>query len=217
MGIVRSVYPDVHVAEDKSANSTESHATGTVAISQPVVIELVDEPVTETYLEVIDTASGNRVISAIEFLSPTNKQPGDGIEIYLRKQREYRAAGVSQVEIDLTRQGDRSLVLPLLQIPREHRTLYAVCVRRGWQPHKLEAYPIPLQLPLPTIGVPLDASHEDVPLSLQSLVAQCYSNGRYGTGIDYRAEPSPTLPPEDAAWAGQLLVSKGFRPPTPEA
>ena len=64
-----------------------------------------DEPVTETYLKIVDATSGNRIITAIEFLSPTNKLPGDGNDMYIRKQREYRAAGVNQVEIDLTRAG----------------------------------------------------------------------------------------------------------------
>jgi len=207
----RSVYPDAHVVDGGKANHARP-ATGSAAtITQPVVIELLDEPATETYLEIIDTVSGNRVITAIEFLSPTNKQPGDGNGMYVRKQREYRAAGVSQVEIDLTRQGDRALVLPMIRIPREHRTLYAGCVRRGWQPQKLEAYPMPLRQPLPTIGIPLDATHDDVPLPLQTLVAQCYANGRYDSVIDYQIDPHPPLPPDERAWAEQLLRSKGLR------
>jgi len=210
----RSVYPDVHVVDGERGNDSRSTAGSAATITQPVVIELLDEPVTETYLEIIDTASGNRVITAIEFLSPTNKQPGDGNDMYVRKQREYRAAGVSQVEIDLTRQGDRSLVLPMIQIPREHRTLYVACVRRGWQPQKLEAYPMPLQQPLPTIGIPLDTSHNDVPLQLQTLVTQCYVNGRYDSGIDYQLDPHPPLPPDDNAWTEQLLRSKGLKQPS---
>jgi hypothetical protein len=73
-----------------------------VEVEERVFVELRDEPITETYLEIIDTASGNKVLTAIEFLSPTNKSPGDGSELYLRKQHEYRVAGVSLVEIDLT-------------------------------------------------------------------------------------------------------------------
>jgi hypothetical protein len=209
----RNVYPDAHVVDEGDAHGARPSAGGAPTITRPVVIELLDEPATETYLEIVDTASGNRVITAIEFLSPTNKRPGDGNEMYVRKQREYRAAGVSQVEIDLTRQGDRSLVMPIVRIPPEHRTLYAGCVRRGWQPQKLEAYPMPLRQPLPTIGVPLDASNEDVPLPLQTLVAQCYANGQYDRGIDYQTDPHPPLPPDDRAWAEELLHSKGLRRP----
>jgi hypothetical protein len=82
-------------------------------LAEPLVIEIPDEPLTESYLEIVDVTSGNRVITAIEFLSPTNKTAGDGNELYVQKQREYRAARVSLVEIDLTRQGNRGAVLPL--------------------------------------------------------------------------------------------------------
>ncbi len=168
------------------------------------------EPVTETYLEIIDTASGNKVVTALEFLSPTNKSAGDGSDMYVRKQREYRAAGVNQVEIDLTRYGDRSLVFPMTHIPREHRTLYLACVRRSGQPATIEAYPLPLQQPLSTLGVPLSAAHADVPLDLQLLVTQCYRNGRYDD-IDYSQDLLPPLPPDDATWADGLLREKGLR------
>ena len=166
--------------------------------------------VRETYLEIIDTTSGNRVVTAIEFPSPTNKIGGDGNDLYVRKQREYRAGKVTRVEIDLTREGDRSLVLPMTQIPQEHRTLYLACVRRGWQPWRIEAHPMPLHLPLRIIGVPLQESLEDVPLDLQALIAQCYRNGRYDDP-DYRADPQPPLPAPEAAWADELLRKAGRR------
>lgn len=206
----RSIYPDVYVVDREHARESPGATTNRVAIAEPIVIELPDEPITETYLEVIDAASGNQVIAAIEFLSPTNKQPGDGNDLYVRKQREYRAAGVSQVEIDLTRQGDRSLVLPMMAIPARDRSTYLACVRRGWVRLKIEAYPMPLGEPLPTIAIPLDDSHPDAPLELQALVDQCYRNGRYDD-IDYTVDPPPPLPPEEAAWADQLLRAKGLR------
>jgi hypothetical protein len=205
----RSIWPDAHVVERDRADSGGATASAAV-ITEPVVIELPDEPVTETYLEIVDPASGNRVITAIEFLSPTNKTSGDGYDLYVQKQREYRAAGVSQVEIDLTRQGDRSSVLPLTRIPRRHRALYLACVRRSWQPTKIEAYPMPLAQPLATIGVPLDQAHADVPLNLQDLITLVYRNGRYDD-IDYRQEPDPRLQKKEAVWADELLRARGLR------
>jgi hypothetical protein len=203
----RSVYPDVHVVHrDRLTTPT----VGDRAITEPVVIELPDEPATETYLEIIDTASGNRVITALEFISPANKTTGDGNELYLRKQQDYRVAGVSQVEVDLTRRGDRWLVFPMARIPRKHRTTYLACVRRSWEPQKIEAYPVPLQEGLPTIGIPLVDSVADAPLNLQGLVDVCYRKGRYDD-MNYRDEPDPKLQPADAAWADQLLRSKGLR------
>ena len=206
----RTVVPDVYVAQGPAPKPRQGPAASGPTIAEPVVIELSDEPVTETYLEIIDTASGNKVITAIEMLSPTNKTPGDGNDMYVRKQREYRAVGVSQVEIDLTRQGDRSLVFPMTHIPPQHRTLYLACVGRSWRPSKIETYPLPLQHPLPIIGVPLAPADADVPLDLQRLVTECYRNGRYDD-MDYRKDLSPPLPPEDAAWTDQLLRGKSLR------
>ena len=205
----RGVYPDVHVV-DRGGSHQPTTATGDMAIAEPIVIELPDEPITETYLEIVDVTSGNRVITAVEFLSPTNKMAGDGNDLYVRKQRDYRGGAVSQVEIDLTQQGDRWLVLPMTRIPPKHRTTYRACVRRSWERQKIEAYPMPLEERLPTIGIPLNRSDADAPLNLQALVDQCYRNGRYDD-IDYRRDPEPGLSPEDAAWADQLLRSKGLR------
>lgn len=206
----RVVVPDVSVVERPETAQPHRRATDGKAIAEPVVIELSDEPVTESYLEIIDTASGNQVVAALEFLSPTNKMAGDGNDLYVKKQREYRAGGVSQVEVDLTRTGDRNLVFPMTRIPRHHRALYLACVRRSWQPTRIEAYPLTLQQPLPSIGVPLQEHGGDVSLDLQSLVELCYRNGRYDD-LDYRQEPVPSLPAEDAAWADRRLRERGLR------
>jgi hypothetical protein len=50
--------------------------------------------------------SGNRIVTVIEFLSPTNKVRGPGQDEYLKKQSELRQGGVNLVEIDLVRSGD---------------------------------------------------------------------------------------------------------------
>ncbi|MCU0979442.1 MAG: DUF4058 family protein [Pirellulaceae bacterium] len=203
----RTIWPDVHVVERPKPGSSGSDAASATAIAEPVVLELLDEPVTETYLEIVDATSGNRVITAIEFLSPTNKLPGDGNDLYVRKQREYRSGGVNQVEIDLTRQGDRSAVFPLASLAHRYRSLYLAWVRRSWQPTKVEVYPLPLQQPLPAIGIPLGSEHADVPLDLQAIVTQCYRNGRYAD-IDYRRPLQPPLPAQDAAWADEFRRSR---------
>ena len=98
----------------------------------------------------------------------------------------------------------------MTQIPPQYRGTYLACVRRSWRPRNIEAYPMPIEHSLPTIGIPLDQSHDDVPLELQTLITQCYRNGRY-EDIDYRANLHPTLPQPEAQWADQLLRAKGLR------
>jgi hypothetical protein len=208
----RVVYPDVHVVESpKSETAGVATASATeVDVAEPVVIHTRDEPATETYLEIVEVGSGNRVITVIEFLSPSNKIAGEGQKLYLEKQQEVRDAGASLVEIDLTRRGERVVSLRPSRVPRRFRKTYLVCVRRGWKPLEAEIYPIAVSDRLPGIRIPLRQTDADVPLHLQPLIDQCYANGRYET-TDYRADPDPPLDPEEAAWVAELLKAKGLR------
>jgi len=206
----RAFYPDVHVVERGVRPEPTPVPQSDVALEEPLVIQLDDEPLSQGYIEIIDAASGNRVITVIEFLSPSNKVPGKGQDLYLQKQWEVRAAGLSLVEIDLTRTGRRVTTLPPYRIPPSHRTTYQVCVQRGWVPRKVEVYRAPLERRLPVIRVPLRESDQDVSLDLQALVDLCYQNGRY-EDLNYQAEPVPPLDARDAAWAKELLRSKGLR------
>jgi len=204
-----AIYPDVHVIEHRRGPSAPA-AEGAVAVAESFMIRVADEPVTEGYLEIVEVGSGHRVVTVIEFLSPSNKVPGEGRELYLRKQKEVKAAGASLVEIDLTRGGHRPSVLPVYQIPPEHRTTYQICVHRGWESSTAEVYRAPLSARLPTIRIPLRQSDQDVPLDLQSLLDQCYRNGRYDD-LNYRAALDPSLEASEEAWADALLRAQGLR------
>ncbi len=209
---VRNIYLDVHVVEHRPGPESGGAAVAVeeLTATEPLVVRVPDEPMPEGYVEIVDVASGNRVITMIEFLSPANKRPGPGQDLYLRKQQETRRAGVSLVEVDLTRAGYRGLSCWQEWIPPSHRTTYQACVGRAWKPHHYEVYRAPLNERLPVIAVPLRKADADVPLDLQALVALCYQNGRYDD-LAYKAEPTPPLAPADAAWADQLLREQGLR------
>jgi hypothetical protein len=87
--------------------------------------------VRQGFIEIVDIRSGRRVVPVVEILSPSNKTPGPGRDLYLKKQDELRAGRISLVEIDLLRCGHRVMCAPFERIPEGHRTPYAVCVRRG--------------------------------------------------------------------------------------
>jgi hypothetical protein len=163
------------------------------------------------FVQIIDIKADRRVVTVIEFLSPSNKLPGAGRELYVKQREERQAADLSQVEIDLLRSGSRILSVPLDRIPEGHRTAYAACVRRGWKPFEIEYYRIPLRERLPGIAIPLRRDDRDVPLDLQALLDRCYEVGCYGEDIDYREEPDPPLQPDDARWADALLREKRLR------
>jgi hypothetical protein len=211
-GPYRAIYPDVHVVETFRRPQPPPAAameTG-IAVEDPLVVEFSDEPATQGYIEIVDAASGNRVITVIEFISPSNKMRGEGRDLYLKKRREGMQAGASLVEIDLTRDGYRDLPLPPRWIPRSHQTTYQAGAWRPWKPIQYEIYRVPLRQRLPSIRIPLRQTDADVPLDLQALVEQCYENGRYDS-LDYRVSPEPPLDADDAAWADELLRAAGRR------
>lgn len=210
-GEVRSVYPDIRVVERGRGLSAAAAVETDVAVLEPVILRLEAEPMTETFIEIIDVGSGKRVVTVIEVVSLANKLPGDSRDKYRQKQEELRAGGVSLVEIDLLRSGHRRLGVPYHRLPVSHRTAYQVCVRRGWDPAAVEVYPVPLRQRLPTVKVPLRQTDADVPLDLQVLIEQCYRNGGYDADLDYRRVPDPPLSDEDEQWADSLLRSQGRR------
>jgi hypothetical protein len=207
----RDIYPDIRVVQRGGGPAAMTAPPSRVTLAQPLILQLTDEPVTETFIEIIDIGSGRRVVTVLEVLSPANKRPGPGQELYLKKQGELIGGKVSLVEIDLLREGKWALSIEPRRIPRAHRTPYRVVVRRAWKPLEAELYAVSLRERLPPIRVPLRETDTDVQLDLQPLLDRCYDNGGYRDDLDYEAEPEPPLSPEDAAWANVLLREKGHR------
>jgi hypothetical protein len=205
------LFPDVRVVEYAPRRETGGRP-GTQSESGPLLVEVEHEPVTEPYLEIIDRESGNRVVTVIEFLSPSNKSPGANREQYLRKQRDLCASSTNLVEIDLNRFGTHALAFPLANIKPVARTGYMACVRRATRPGQAEVYLLPLWKRLQSVSVPLRPGDADVPLDLQALVEQCYRNGAYEGTLDYAAAPDPPLLGAEKEWADQRLHELGLRP-----
>ena len=137
----RNIVPDVRVVERGRSTEPRMSAGNGIAVAEPLVVHLEqDEPVRQGFIEIIDIKSGRRVVTVIEVLSPSNKVSGRGRDLYLKKQEELRAGGVSLVEIDLLRAGTRVLSVPFDRIPVGHRSAYAACVRRGWKAFEVEYY-----------------------------------------------------------------------------
>src|SRR5207248_9716494 len=120
-----------------------------VAVAEPLLVKTEGKGETETFLEIIDRESGNRVVTVIEFLSPSNKSPGANREQYRRKQREVCSSDANLVEIDLNRFGTHTLAFALRLLKPEGRTPYMACIRRAVQPGMAEVYPMPLRERLP--------------------------------------------------------------------
>lgn len=206
----RDIYPDVRVFERGFPESERrSSPEGAVAVAEPL---LVSNPGIrkQRFIEIIDVGSGGKLITVIEFLSPSNRLRGDGRDQYLQKQDEIIHAGINFVAIDLTRAGRRQFGYPISNLPDAYQTPYLVCVFRGFTWNRFEFYRVPLQEPLPAIRIPLRVDDEDARLHLQPLIERAYVEGAYDD-IDYSKPPRPPLEGNDGAWAEALLRSAGKR------
>src|SRR5262249_14904477 len=54
----RNVYPDVRVVERGRGPTPATATLAGVSVAEPLILELHDEPVTETFIEIIDIGSG---------------------------------------------------------------------------------------------------------------------------------------------------------------
>ncbi|MBI3407513.1 MAG: DUF4058 family protein [Planctomycetes bacterium] len=200
----RAIYPDVRVMEQRNRDQGSSIAVlAGPATAEPIIVDY--EKTTETFVRILERGARTRLITVIEILSFSNKQPGESQDQYLQKQKELLRSAVSLVEIDLLRAGKRVLALPATRIPLRARTTYQACVRRGWRPSRFEIYRLPLTAPLLPIPIPLRKKDADIRLDLQTLVDQAYRKGRYFQTIDYSEPPDPPFKRAEARWADELL------------
>lgn len=101
----RPIRPNVAFVETSRSKPAARTKAGVLELDTPMVFELVREEIRQPYIQIIEPAAGNRLVTAIEVLSPDNKTPGTGRKKYLKKREECWAAGANLVEIDLLREG----------------------------------------------------------------------------------------------------------------
>jgi hypothetical protein len=188
---------------EAAANRT---GVGVLTVEVPRSVE-----VREHYLEV-RRAGTHEVITVVEILSPTNKRPGKGRQIYEQKRTETVSALTNLVEIDLLRSGEPLPVLHHgLPLERAEAGDFRVLVSRGYRRHQAELYVWGLRAPLPVVPVPLRHDEPEPTVDLQALLHTVYDRGGYSRIVDYRGEPVPPLSADDAAWADGVLRSRGIR------
>lgn len=200
---------DIAVVEGTRIDTARSSESAT-ELAEPVFVEYLTGPEIDSFIQIIDITSGDRVVTSIEVLSPGNKSPGRSNQDYLEKIDDYMRTGTNVVEVDLLRSSRGRLPVTELSLPLQRRTAYLACIWRALMPQRWETYSIPLRRKLPAIPIPLRQSDDDVRLDLQPLIERVYVNGRH-YDIDYSKPPDPPLNADDAVWADQLLRSAGRR------
>jgi hypothetical protein len=190
----RDMYPDVGVV-GPTGRGTLSGGTATLApLRLATVMPL---PVPHVTVEIRDVAH-RRLVTAIEFLSPTNKR-GNGRKKYLAKRRRLLLSSVHLLEIDLLRTGQRlPMEKPLPAFP------YFVFLSRAEDRPFCQVWPIALDQRLPVVPVPLLEGDADVTLDLQAAFRATYELG-YDILVSYDEPPDVPLSDEDMAWAGACI------------
>jgi len=202
----RPIRPDVSIVR----TSVERKPPTGVAIAEldaPVIVEMSREEIRQPLLYIIEPAAGNRIVTAIEVLSPDNKRSGPGRDSYLNKQEELWESGAHLVEIDLLRAG-RSTVRVPEELDRLAPHHYLVSVTR-FVPTQCELYGFALQQRLPRIKVPLANGDPDITLDLQAVFQRCWESGPYPELLQYDVPPPGELEANDLAWCRQQLVEAG--------
>lgn len=180
----------------------------TLAAPAPITREVTfEEPFYEYALEIRETATGV-LVTAIEILSPINKQPGrDAFDAYRRKRREPLRTDAHLLEIDLLRAGRRPVAIDdLPDAP------YFVFLSREERRGMVEIWSLHFHEPLPLVPVPLRPPDPDVSLDLGSALNAIYDRAAYDLRLDYtQSPPEPLLSAEDSRWLHEHLHAQALR------
>ncbi|MGE3539900.1 MAG: DUF4058 family protein [Candidatus Tectimicrobiota bacterium] len=201
----REIIPDVWVRRHHP-RSAEGAAMARLEGDEPVLVEVAPLEVHETYLTILDRRSGQRLVTVIEVVSPSNKYAGPGRESYRAQQREVLQSQAHLVEIDLLRLGPHVLAVPEWAARNRAAYDYLICVHRALgQREKYELYFGHLRQRLPRVRLPLADQDPEVVADLQAVLVQVYEAGSYGERVNYTLPCVPFLSAAEQAWADQHL------------
>jgi len=193
--------PDIWVQEAGHRDGRSARRNSGRRSSGPVVVEVSEIEIRQSYIEVIDRYKDQKVVTVIELLSPSNKVAGPGQEAYLQKQQQIRQTQANLVEIDLLRYGSHVLSVPELYTRRHRPYDYLISVNHWPKRQRFVLYPCQLREPLPPISIPLSEPDPDVPLELQTALEQVYEDADYMLRVRYEEPCIPPLDPKDQSWA----------------
>lgn len=86
---------------------------------------------------------------------------------------------------------------------------YFVFVSRAEKRPIIETWPVQLDMPLPTVPIPLRDTDPDVRLNLQKALQEIYDTLNYDLSLAYSRPPEVPLPERWAIWAKERLHQVG--------
>jgi hypothetical protein len=198
--------PDVYVLEGpakgkrKKTAKTAVFTPPTYRVTLPNIVREIGQHTVR-----IRDARNRRVVTVIELLSPSNKEPGADRERYLFKRNEFVANGTHVVEIDLLRGGHR---LPYDNVPSGDYYIYVTDA--AWY-NEVAVWVFTVRDAIPPFSFPLTSDHPPIALSLRGCLDRAYDEANYGPQIEYHRPTMPPLKPADASWAADLLTKPPAR------
>ena len=194
------MYPDVEVFH--RPDMAQEPGTIQSYVLTPETAVLPDIKPVEVRIPVVEIRDRkhNKLITAIEILSPVNKR-NPGILPYREKRERLHYGGVHLVEIDLLRRGERPLAHPYL--PKTHYLVTLIRAGIG----KTQVWGMSIKDPLPVIPIPLKQPDEDTVLDLGHAMKELYEQGAFEKSIDYsETPPPPVFTEEERDWMRGLLA-----------
>jgi hypothetical protein len=195
ISISAAIYPDVSVVHAGQSSTIETASQVTAPLQMTTVMPSRRKQMS---IEVRDVEN-RRLVTAIELLSPSNKD-GRGRKEYVRRRNRYLKSKVHLMEVDFLRVGTR---VPMRStFPAVD---YFVFLSRVGKRPVTEVWPIRLAERLPTVPVPLLEPDMDAHLDLQSALKIAYERGSFDLLIDYGRPPTVPLREDQSKWAAELL------------
>ena len=150
----------------------------------------------------VGTVPERELVTVVEVLSPTNKQPGEGRRRDIRQREAIVAGLVNLVEIALLRGWEP---MPLETTPPVSD--YRILVCQSWQRPSALLYPFSVQQPIPTFILPLLPEEEPLQVDLGPIINAMHHTARYGQVARYHEPPpEPGFAPGVAEWVGEQVV-----------
>lgn len=194
-----SIYPDAFVAATGSHDQSPADGGASAVSSAPLqMMTVIPQPVRQVSVEIHDVGA-QRLITAIEILSPANKR-GESRDEYLAERQRILLSTAHLVEIDLLRSGKRAPMQKAL--PADP---YFIILSRAEKRPMSEVWPIKFNQALPILPIPLLPDDNDARLDLQAAFSSVYDLFGYAFTIDYGRSPEPPLAASDAAWANARI------------
>lgn len=198
-------YPDVEISKRHNMVQEPAAAYGRTVVTEPTFISPFKLPIEQKIpiVEVRDVAK-NKLITAIEILSPVNKR-NPNLTDYRIKIDDLHRSGVHVVEIDLLRRGTRT------SYPDVYKTHYQMRLLRA-NTHKAAIWAVDVKEELPVLPIPLLAPDPDAVLDLGKALEIIWERSLYYLSIDYKndAIPPPPFSEQDRAWIQQIVHNSSY-------